>query len=302
MFAFVIRRAAFAILLVFFAASAAFFAVHLSPGDHFTEFGPGGVRRAHAERVAAGFDRPVVVQYWSWLSHAVRLDLGTSLKFQRPVRELVVPRTRNTLLLKISSLTVATLVGIPLGVVTAMRDRGLLRSLIRASSSAVLALPPLVVALGLTAVAARSGWLPPAGLSFSNMVVPALALALPIAALLERMHSQAVRHTLAEPWLQAAIARGISRRLVTWKHAMRGALGTTLGVYGVLAGGLLSGSFAVELIADWPGLALLMAEAVRARDPFLVCGCAAAAAMVLAGVILVTDLLHFWADPRVARP
>lgn len=302
MLAFVLRRIAFAIVLVFLVASASFVLVQLAPGDYFTDFGPGAERRARAERATAGLDRPLPVQYAWWLSRAVRLDLGISLKFQRPVRELVGPRALNTALLGVCALVLATLLGIPLGVFTGTGDAGLLRASVRATSSALLALPPLVVALALTAAAARSGWLPPPGLQLSNMLVPAIALALPVAAVIERTHSQAIRSMLGELYIRAAVARGVPHSLVVWKHAMRGALGTTLGSYGVLAGALLSGSFAVELIADWPGLALLTADAVRARDPFLVCGCAAAAAVVLAGAVLLSDLLHLWVDPRVRQP
>lgn len=298
---FVLRRIAFALALVFLVSSASFVLVHLAPGDYFTEFGPGAEKRARAERAAEGFDRPLAAQYATWMSRAVRLDLGMSLKFRQPVRDLVWPRTLNTALLGVCAFVVATLLGIPLGVFTGAGDAGLLRAAVRAASSALLALPPLVIAMALTAGAARSGWLPPPGLQLSNMLVPAIALAIPVAAIIERTHSQAIRTILGEPYIRAAVARGVPPVQVVWRHAMRGALGSTVGAYGVLAGALLSGSFVVELIADWPGLALLTADAVRARDPFLVCGCTSAAAIVLAGAVLFFDMLHLWIDPRVGR-
>ena len=301
MTAFLLRRVAFVSLLVLAVTSVSFVLVHTAPGDFFTDFAPGAERRAAAGRAAAGMDRPLPVRYAAWLGRAARFDLGTSLKFQRPVRELVVPRMRSTALLGILALVLAIAAGVPLGVLTATGDGGMLRTLVRAASSAVLAVPPLVVALVLTAAAARFGWLPPPGLELANILVPALALALPAAAVIERTHSQAVRAALGRPYIRATIARGVSWPAVVWKHAQRDAFGATLGWYGVLAGTLLSGSFAVELIADWPGLALLTAEAVRARDPSLVCGCAAAAAVLLAGAVLLSDLLHFWADPTVSE-
>ena len=301
MFRFILRRFVFAVLLVFFVASAAFVLTHLAPGDYFTDFGAGAETRARAERAAAGFDRPLPVQYASWLGRAVRLDLGTSLKFQRPVFDLVWPRTLNTAALGVCAVCIATLFGIPLGLFTATTDAGLLRAMVRAVSSALLALPSLVTAVLLVALAARLGWLPPPGVGLRNMILPTIALALPAMALMERTHSHALRRTLDEPFLLAAIARGVPRGTVLWKHAMRGALVTTLSTFAVVAGTLLSGSFAVEMVADWPGLAQLTADALRARDPFLLCGCVGAAAAVLAGVVLLGDLLQFWADPRV-RP
>jgi peptide/nickel transport system permease protein len=143
--------------------------------------------------------------------------------------------------------------------------------------------------------------LAPPGANLHNLVVPVLALALPAAALLERIQSQALRDALGERFLRAAVARGVPRGLIVWKHALRVALGTIVGVYGVLAGTLLSGSFIVEIVADWPGLGLLMADALRSQDIFLASGCAAAVSILLAVAILCSDLLHVWIDPRV-RP
>jgi ABC-type dipeptide/oligopeptide/nickel transport system permease component len=162
----------------------------------------------------------------------------------------------------------------------------------------LLAVPPLVAVLALTAFASRAGWLAPAGANGANLIVPALSLALPIAAMLERMQSQSIREVLGEPFVRAAVARGLPRERVVWIHAARAALAPIVGVYGVIAGTLLSGSFIVEIVADWPGLGLLMADALRSYDIFLVAGCAAAVSVLLAAAILCSDLLHLWLDPR----
>jgi ABC-type dipeptide/oligopeptide/nickel transport system permease component len=167
---------------------------------------------------------------------------------------------------------------------------------------ALLAVPPLVGALALMAIASRTGLLAPPGANAANLIVPALALALPLAAVVERLQSQAIRGALGERYLQAAIARGVPRDRVIWVHALRGSLGAVAGVYGVVAGTLLSGSFITEIIADWPGLGLLMADGLRSRDIFLISGCAAAVSLLLAVAILLSDLLHAWADPRVREP
>jgi peptide/nickel transport system permease protein len=300
-FVFLTRRVAFAAVLVVVIASAAFLLTHAVPGDYFTDFAPGGTRRASAERAAAGFDRPLLHQYASWLAGAVRLDLGTSLKFGQPVHALVWPRAKRTALLGLCALLLATIVGIPLGVCTGARWQGTGRRLIRGISSVLLALPSMVVVLALLAIAARLGWLPPPGTGLANLLLPALALALPASAFIERTHSHAMHRALEEPCILAASARGVPRQRLVWKHAMRSALSATLATYAVTAGALLSGSFTVELVADWPGLAQLTAEALRARDPYLLGGCAAAAAGVLATVVLVTDLVHYWADPRLRQ-
>ncbi len=297
---FFIRRFVFAVVLVFGVASASFLLVHLAPGDFYTELGPDTNRASlDAERHAAGMDRPFLQQYAVWLGHAARGDFGRSLKFQRPVTDLLGERTRNTALLGTVALLLATGLGIPLGVFTGSRRGGILPSVVRACSMVLLAVPPLVGALALMAIASRTGLLAPPGANAANLVVPALALALPLAAVVERLQSQAIRDALGERYLQAAIARGVPRDRVIWVHALRGSLGAVAGVYGVVAGTLLSGSFITEIIADWPGLGLLMADGLRSRDIFLVSGCAAAVSLLLAVAILLSDLLHAWADPRV---
>lgn len=296
---FILRRLAFAALLVAGVASASFALVHVAPGDFYTDFGPGSdPERARAERRAAGLDRPFLVQYASWLGRAARLDFGRSLKFQRPVTDLLGERTRNTALLGLAALALATSIGFPLGVFTGSRRGGLLAALVRAVSVGLLAVPPLVAALALTALAARLGLLAAGGATLANAVVPALALALPLAAVIERMESQAIAQALGERYLRAALARGIPRRRLVWRHALRASLGPVAGVYGIIAGSLLSGSFIVEIVTDWPGLGLLMADGLRARDIFLVAGCAAAVSVLLAGAILVSDLVQAWAEPR----
>ena len=298
MIRFVLKRLAFAVVLVLVVTSASFVLVHVAPGDYFTRFGPGGDRRARAERAAAGFDRPLAVRYAEWLGRAMRLDLGTSLRFQQPVTPLVVRRAINTAILGTCALVAATLLGLSLGIFTGSGNR-VAHRLVEMASSATLAIPPLVWSLGTTALTARLGWLPPAGLRPSNLVVPAIALALPAAAWIERVHSRAVRPCHAG---SAHPGRASARhRLRTHSVAARLArgVGHDADYYGVLAGTLLSGSLVVEAIADWPGLGLLTADALRARDPYLVCGCSAAAAIILAVAILACDLLHLWADPRL---
>lgn len=297
---FVLRRAALALVLVIGVASASFVLIHLAPGDALSTFGPGVTAdQVRAERHALGLDRPFAVQYVDWLAHAVRLDLGTSLVYRRPVTDLLGERAINTATLGGTALVLATIVGIPLGVFTGSRRGGLMRRIVRFASMLLVASPPLVGALALTAIAARGGWLAPPGSGVRSLVVPALALALPVAALLERLQSQAMSEVMRERYLAAAIARGLPSRLVVWKHALRASLAPLVAIYGIVAGTLLSGSFIVEIVTDWPGLGVLMADGLRSRDLFLVAGCSAVVTLLLACAIFVSDLLHAWIDPRV---
>jgi peptide/nickel transport system permease protein len=245
----------------------------------------------------------------------VRLDLGESLMYRRPVRDLVGRRAANTALLAVAALLVATLVGLPLGVISGSRRSGALAALIRGASLVCLSLPSLLTSLVFVLIAARTGWLPIGGMASAgaadagwgawlgdllwHLPLPTMALALPIAATLERLQSQATAEALAEPFVLATMARGVPPRLVLWRDVTRVAIRPVASIYGLVLAGLFSGSFVVEIVTSWPGLGQLMYDALRARDLYLVAGCAAAGSVFLAIGSLVSDLMLAAVDPRL---
>ncbi len=310
------RRLLFAVLLVLIVASAALWLTRLAPGDVTTEVAltTDAATRA-AMRARYGLDRPLVAQYLDWLQRAAALDLGNSFLYSRPVAELIGQRAVNTGILAAAALLLATLIGVPLGVFTGSRRGGLVPWIVRAASLLCLSLPPLVMSLVLVFIAARTGWVPIGGMTsvgasegaalarladiLWHVPLPALALALPLAATLERLQSQAIADTLHEPFIVAGLARGVPRRRLLWHHAWRVSLRPVAAVYGIIVGSLLGGSFVVEIVTSWPGLGRLMYDALRARDVFLVAGCAGAGAAFLAIGTVLSDVLLAVADPRV---
>ncbi|MGE3277741.1 MAG: ABC transporter permease [Vicinamibacterales bacterium] len=315
--AWLLRRAAFALLLVFLVSSAALVLTKLAPGD-FVATDAAIMDPAARERLRGelGLDRPLTTQYLEWLGGVAHLDFGESLLYRRPVRALLGERLLNTAVLAAAALLVATLLGLPLGLYTGA-TRGWLPSLVSGLSLLVLSVPPLVAALGLSVVAARTGWAPVGGMTSATLAeaswaawtadvlrhlpLPVLALALPFAASLERLQSQALNDAAAEPFVDAAMARGLSRDEAIRKHAWRVSLRPVLGVYGVMVGALFSGSFIVEVVTSWPGLGRLMFDALRARDLYLVAGTAAAGALCLAVGTFLADVLMAAADPRIGE-
>lgn len=287
-------------LLVFAVASGAQLLAQLAPGDFASDFGRTPAQIA-ADRHRLGLDRPLAQQYAAWLKRSLTLDLGESFQYQRPVMALLRERAGNTARLGLIALIVATMVGIPWGVVTGSRQ-GVVARLLRGASLLLLSVPPLIGSLVLLTIAARTGWLPVSGMGGpSHFVVPTLALALPLAAMLERLQSQSIAEALARPSSIAARARGIPERRIVWRHGWRQSLAPVLAIYGVIIGSIFSGSFAVEMVTGWPGLGELMYQALMARDTYLVAGCAAAGAAFLAAGILAADIAHAFADPRVRR-
>jgi peptide/nickel transport system permease protein len=306
---FILRRAASAVLLVLVVSSAAVLLARLAPGDHLSEFELTPAQIA-AERQRLGLDAPLLTQYLAWLRRFVRLDLGESTRYPgRSVSGLIAERAGNTILLGAGALLVATAIGIPLGVVTGQGRRGLLTLTARAGSVVFLALPPIVLSLGLLFLASRTGWFPVGGLPIEGslattlryLVLPVLSLALPVAAMLERLQSHAIATALRHPAVQAARARGVPRRRVVWRHALRLSLTPVLAVYGVTTGTLISGSFVVEYVMTWPGLGRLLYDGLIARDANVIAGCAATGAAFLALGIFVADIALAAADPRVAE-
>jgi peptide/nickel transport system permease protein len=313
---FALARVIFTLVLVFAASSGAVVLTRLAPGDAASELVVEGASMStiKAERARLGINRSIPAQYWDWARRAVRLDFGTSFRYQRPVGPLVAERAANTALLALTALVLATVTGLPLGVVSATRPRSLVARLVRFSSVVGLSIPPMLLSLAFTAMAARTGWFPVGGMRSASappgvtgvawdvarhLVLPALALALPVAALLERLQSRALSATLDEPCLAAAAARGISSRRLRFVHALRLSITPVAALYGMVAGGLLGGSFAVEIVTAWPGLGRLMYEALVSRDLYLVAGCAAIGAAFVGVGTLASDLFAAWNDPRL---
>jgi peptide/nickel transport system permease protein len=309
------RRFAFALFLVIAVSSASLVLARLAPGDFVTD--TAGIRRQTLEQQRAryGLDKSVAAQYRDWLAAAIRLDFGYSMQYGRPVRDLIPERAANTAVLACTALAFATLVGLPLGVVTGSRRGGALPNLIRAASILLLSMPPLLTSLFLVFVAARTGWLPmsgmrsatvPAGGAFvdllRHLVVPAAAIGLPLAAMLERLQAQAMSEAIGQPFVIAALARGVPRSRIVWRGALKAALLPIAAIYGLVIGSLLSGSFVVEVITAWPGLGSLMLQALRTRDVFLVAGCAGTGALFLACGTLLSDLALAALDPRASEP
>jgi len=314
---FIARRLAWSFLMAFAIASTSLLLATKSRGDYVAiSRGIGANPQTMArQRERLNLNRSPAALYAAWLAGAVRLDFGTSLLYQRPVGALVGERAANTALLALSASLVAFGIGLPLGILTGRRRTGLIASIVRGSSLLCLSVPPLIASILLVALAAATRLLPTGGMvSFASadagwlwrlrdlawhLPVPALALGLPLAATIERVQSQALVESLAEPCIAAALARGVSPARLLWRQAWRLSAKPVCSVIGVIAGAMLSGSFAVELVTAWPGLGRLTYDALGARDVYLAAACASAAAFFLALGVLASDFVLAIVDPRI---
>jgi peptide/nickel transport system permease protein len=314
---FLARRFIFAVVLIAVTSSSALLLARLAPGDMTSQLGPfASSVEVENTRTRFNLDRSPLSQWWLWVGRAARFDFGDSFLYNRPVAPLVARAAGNTALLGIMSLVTATLIGISLGIFTGSRS-GVLPLVVRSASLVCVSLPPLVTSLAFVFLAARTGWLPAGGMVSAtasdprwsvwiidvlwHLPLPVLALSLPMIATFERLQSQSMAEAVHQPFVLAAIARGVPAQRVLLRHAWPSSVRPICAVYGLAIGALLSGSFIVEFITAWPGLGRLTFEALRARDVYLVAACAATGAAFLALGTMTGDLLLAAADPRVRQ-
>ena len=254
-----------------------------------------------ALRQELGLDRPLVVQYLDYIGSTLRADLGESLQYFRPNLELVWSRLPYSIVLMVAGMAIAVLVGLPLGILAAVREGTFWDRL--ASSVALIgqSMPIFWLGLLLVLVFALRLDILPAGQtgSWKNLVLPALTLSLYPMAHIARLTRASMAEVLHEPYIQAARARGLRGRRIVYSHALRNAAPPILNITALQAGALLSGAVAVEYVFSWPGLGLLAIDAVNFRDFTLVQAIVAVGAITFVVINLAVDLLHGVIDPRI---
>jgi peptide/nickel transport system permease protein len=256
-----------------------------------------------------GLDRPVTTRYVDWLSHFARGDWGVSPVTSRPVRQDVVPRLKNTLLLAFAALFLSLPIAIGLGAYTARRAGSLPDVGLSIVIVVIASLPEFIVGLLLVMlIGIKAGLLPvdSTALSFGSFtakveafVLPAVTLSLAVIPHVARIARASARESFETPHVRAAILRGLSRRRVTWSYALRSVAGPVVNAVGVNLVYLLSGVIVVENVFGFPGLGQLLVQAIGNGDVLSV----QAIALVLGGTFVaisfVTDLLVVWLDPRL---
>jgi peptide/nickel transport system permease protein len=258
-------------------------------------------QRAEVER-QLGVDKPLPVQYAKFLQKVVlEGDFGNSVKFHDKATTLVFERLPNTLKLGALAFAITVLLGIPLGVLSAVREGSWIDLGVRAIATAGQALPSFVLAVLLVLVfAVNLRWLPVNGTgSFDHYILPALSLAwFPIAAL-TRVVRSSMLDVLRQDYVRTARAKGLSARAILISHAFRNALIPIVTLIGVLSTYFVGGAVIVETIFAWPGLGRLLIEAALSRDFAIVEAATFFLALIFILINLLTDLSYYWLDPRL---
>lgn len=307
---YVLRRVLLTVPTVLGTSILVFLILHLAPGDPaMIVAGPTAPPDVVANiRSQLGLDQPVLVQYWRYISNALRGDLGRSILTRRPVSEEVATAFLSTFELVIAARIWSLLVAIPMGVVAAVKRQSIFDKLSMVTALLGLSLP--IFWIGLMAIwlfAFQLGWFPVSGRGgpvwsadgLRHLVLPALTLGGIQIPALARLTRSSVLEALGQDYVRTARAKGLAERLVVAKHALKNALLPVVTVVGLQFAALLGGAVVTETIFSWPGLGRLAVTAILTRDFPVVQGTILVAALTFITINLLVDLVYALLDPRI---
>ena len=316
----VVRRLALAAALVLAVLAVNFVLIHAAPGDPAQviagEMGGADEAAMASIRKAYGLDRPLATQFVTYIGKSLHGDLGQSYTFNQPVSGLILDRLGPTVLLVMTALLCAVLLGTLLGVWAARRPDSMVSGVVTVLSLVGYSMPVFWTGILLVILFGKV-WpiMPIAGMHdvrlvgatawaslldvMHHLVLPALTLTLIYVAQYSRLARASMLEILGADYIRTARAKGLSDRVVTFKHALRNALMPIVTVVGLQFGNLISGAVLVETVFSWPGLGTLALEAILGRDYPTLLGVLTFSALLVIAANLLTDLSYRWIDPRL---
>ena len=285
-----------------------FLLMYLTPGDAATKkLNAQGIAVSQevldATRKAMGLDRPFLVQYGDWALGVLRGDLGDSYKDGQAVAAKLGKALGYTALLALGSLALSLLVSLPLSVLTALKKDTALDHIVRFFSFVANSLPNFLISVLLMYFLCVKARLLPvvADNSLRGLLLPALALSIPMTGRFLRQFRAEVLEQLSQSYVSGAISRGVKRRYILWRNVLHNACIPILTVVGLQIGTLFGGSVVIETIFRWPGLGKMAMDAITNRYYPVIQGFVLFTSVVYVLVNLLTDIAYHWVDPRV-RP
>jgi ABC-type dipeptide/oligopeptide/nickel transport system permease component len=303
MAAYVVRRLFFSLFVLWGAVTIIFVVLRLVPGDPaYIMLGPDADQaQVAALRAQLGLDHSLVQQYATYLANVVHLDFGQSFRLNADSMSLVLQRVPATIQLASTALLVSLLIGLPLGVIAALRAHSWVDRTISVFSLMGQSTPSFWLGIVLILVFARGlKVLPSAGSgTWSHLVLPTITLALPFLAILVRLTRSGLLEVVHEGYVQTARAKGLGEGVVVLVHALRNALIPIVTVVGLQFGALLGGTVIVETVFAWPGVGRLLIDSIGRRDYGVVQASILLVATIFVVINLLVDLLYGFLDPRV---
>ena len=262
-----------------------------------------------ALRAELGLDGSILSRYLGWVGGMLAGDFGTSYTYRTPVAAMVAERATVSLPLALLALALAVAIAFPAGLLAAARRGGAADTAVMGASQLGIAVPNFwfglllvqvfAIGLGWFSAGGFPGWQAGIGPALKPLILPAIALALPQAAILARITRSAMIETLGQDYIRTARAKGLSKRAVLWRHALRYALIPVLTILGLQFAYLLAGAIIVEQVFVLPGLGRLVFQAILQRDVILVESVVMLLVAAIIIVNLIVDLAYLWADPRL---
>jgi len=311
MFAYLIRRLGTTVPVLVVVSLIVFSIIHLTPGDPVAimlreEADPAA---AAALRKSLGLDRPLPIQYLTWVGRAARGELGRSIRTNQPVAEAILERLPVTLSLAGASTLLALAVALPAGILSAVRRNSVADVAGTLAALSGISLPNFWLAtLLIFLFSVKLGWLPPLGYvspakdlwaGLRSLILPAITLGAAMAAVIMRMTRSSLLEVLQLDFIRTARAKGVLERLIILRHALRNALIPVVTVVGLQAGALLGGAIITETIFALPGVGRLLVDAIFQRDFPIVQGVVLLLAVNFLLVNLVVDIVYACLDPRI---
>ncbi|MCC7282123.1 MAG: ABC transporter permease [Acetobacteraceae bacterium] len=311
MFRYALRRIAASLPVLLLVTLISFSMMHLVPGDPAAAIAGAGAtnREIEAIRAQLGLDRPFLEQMLAWYGGLFRGDLGRSILLNRPVWQAIVERLPITLPLALFGLVLTVLIGVPAGVIAALRANSWVDQAVTALAMLGVSVPSFWLALMLIVLfGVHLEWLPTGGfVPFGqdpaawarSMVLPSVSLALLQIGLLARITRGTMLEVLRQDFVRTARAKGLPGWMVIGKHALKNVMVPVVTVIGISFGLLLSGSIVIETVYGMPGIGRLMANAIFGRDYPVIQGGLLITGVMLVLLNLVVDILYAVIDPRV---
>ena len=303
MWRYVLKRVVLALPVLVGVSVVVFVAIRLIPGDPAQLMAGQAATQEVVQQIrqSLGLDQPLPVQYLYFLRNVVRGDLGRSLFNGAPVVEELAQRFPRTVRLALASMAVASLIGIPAGILAATRRSTWVDTAVMLVALAGVSVPVFWLGLNLILLfSVRLQWLPSFGYeTWRHLVLPSLTLGAASTAIVARMTRSAMLEVLGQDYVRTARAKGLAERVVVNRHALRNALIPVVTVLGLQLGTLLSGAVLTETVFAWPGIGRLLVEAVLARDYPIIQGATLLIAATFVVLNVAVDVLYGLLDPRI---
>ena len=301
---YIIKRLLYMIPVLLGVAFLVFTILSLTPGD------PGSIIlgiTAKPEDIAAlneqfGYNKPFLVRFFTYIGNIIfHHDLGISYQTRQPVIDSIEARFPNTLILAVLSMCVSALLGVTLGIISAVKQYQTIDRVLVVTALVFASIPGFWLGLMLLLLfSLKLGWLPSFGAgSFKNFILPTITVSLTSAASLLRLTRASMLETVRQEYIRTARAKGAPEKVVIYKHALRNALIPVVTTMGTSFGASLGGAIIAETVFAMPGMGTLLTTAIRQKDIPMVMGATLFLAFLFSLVILLVDILYAFIDPRI---